>query len=62
MTEINGIMNIIAPSKITQVRKDYKPYMTDDLQQRQQDNIQLLKTAKMTGRSCDWTEYKNNKA
>ena len=36
--------------------------MTDDLQQRQTDNIQLLKTAKRTGMTSDWTEYRNKKA
>ena len=61
MTELNAIINIIAPSKIIQVRNDYTPYMTDDLQQRQTDNLQLLKTAKRTGQTSDWTEYRNKK-
>ena len=35
--------------------------MTDDLLQRQADNIQLLKTAERTGQTLDWIEYKNKK-
>ena len=45
MTELNAIINIIAPSKIIQVRNNYTPYMTDDLQQRQTiyNYLKLLK-------------------
>ena len=61
ISELNGIINIIAPSKIVQVRKNYILYMNEDLIQRQQTKTQLYNKAKMTGSTSDCTNIKNHK-
>ena len=62
MTELNIIIDCIAPQKTRQVRKDYLPYMTKDLRQRQQTVKNLHTTAKNTNDNNDWLNFKNSNA
>ena len=60
-TELNNIVDIIAPKKTRQVRKNYNPYMTETLRQKQQELQKLHSKAKHTGDRNNWTMYKTLK-
>ena len=62
MTELNNIIDCIAPQNTRQVRKNYLPYMTKELRQRQQTVKNLHTTAKNTNDYNDWLNSKNSNA
>ena len=62
ITELNNIINIIAPSKITQIRKNYTPYMSKGMTKRQKDLKKMYNKATKSKSNIDWNEYKNLKA
>ena len=57
MTELNNIIDCIAPQHTRQVRKNYLPYMSNELKQRQQTVKNLHTTAKNTPDNNDWLNY-----
>jgi len=62
MSEFNNIIGTIALRKIKQVRKNYTPYISKTLRQKQQELRKLHIKAKITQDNADWTKYKNTKA
>lgn len=62
MSEFSNIIDIIAPHTIRQVRKNYTPYISKTLRQKQGKLRKLHIKAKRTQDNADWTKYKNTKA
>ena len=62
MTELNIIIDCIAPQNVRQVKKNYLPYMTKDLRQRQQTVKNLHTTAKISNDNNDWLNFRNSNA
>ena len=58
MSEFNNIIDIIAPCTIKQVRKNYTPYISKVLRQKQKELKKLHNKAKRTQNSKDWLKYK----
>ena len=59
--ELNTIIDTVATPKIVQYRKDYQPYMNNDLQTQLNETQQLLNKATRTYEFDDWFEYKNKR-
>ena len=62
MSEFNNIIKIIAPCTVKQVRKNYTPYISKVLRQKQKELKKLHNKAKRTQNNEDWLKYKNSKA
>ena len=61
MSEFNNIIKIIAPCTVKQVRKNYTPYISKVLRQKQNELRKLYTKAKRTQNNDDWIKYKNTK-
>ena len=62
MSEFNNIIDIIAPQTVKQVRKNYTPYISKTLREKQNQLRKLHIKAKKTKDIEDWNKYKNTKA
>ena len=61
MSEYNNVIEIIAPCNIQQVRKNYTPYLSKAILQKQKNLQKLYNKAKQTKCNEDWLKYKNTK-
>ena len=62
MSEFNNIIEIIAPHTVRQVRRNYTPYISKALRQKQNELRKLHIKAKRTQDNADLIKYKNTKA
>ena len=61
-TELNLIIEVIAPHKVIQCKKDYIPYLNDDLKQQIKENNDILSQAINTNNSDSWRHFRNKRA
>ena len=57
--ELNSIINVIAPTRIVQFKKNYIPYINNDIKLNLITQQNLLKTAIETNDMNDWRLFKN---
>merc|ERR1712240_894556 len=62
MSELNNIIEIIAPCTVKQERKMYAPYIDTNLRNKQRILQKLYNKAKRTKNNEDWLNYKNKKS
>ena len=57
--ELNAIINLIAPPKIVQFRKNYTPYYTEEIRNNIKESETLLNIAIKNYNQDDWRNFKN---
>ena len=62
MSEFNNVIEVIAPCTIKQEQKNYAPYISTNLRNKQRILQQLYNKARKTKCNEDWLKYKNTKA
>ena len=59
--ELNVVINSIAPSKTIQYKKNYQPFIDNNIREQMNNTQILLNKAIETQEFSDWTEYKNSR-
>ena len=57
-TKINRVLDLLAPVKSTVIRKNFAPWINDDIKIQLRERNKLHRIAQISGNQEDWTRYK----